>query len=133
MSDNDDFTLKPLVSPATGLPEGPAHPVEVLAEGAATIDKQDGEPPLPTEDTWEFLSGLYPAEVHRKPWGHGSERIAAVWAYHQNEAADLIAAAPELYRSLEELSRIIGYMNRPPAPPVLERAYAALKKARGER
>lgn len=54
----------------------------------------------PTEETWEFVSGAWPETVYRK----GTNKLVAeVWAEDGDDdaSAELIAAAPEMYRMLE--------------------------------
>lgn len=55
------------------------------------------------DDTWEYLSGAWPENVFRKGT---NAKIVDVWAdgiENHHEAADLIAAAPEMARLLLDM------------------------------
>lgn len=91
-----------------------------------------------TPGPWVAVSrGCFDAQeegdVHQKAnWDVGMQDGEFMRGNFRMEDAHLIAAAPELYESLNELAAILNGDCRTYVQEALERADAALDKARGE-
>lgn len=93
----------------------------------------------PWEETWvvgpEGDDYYAPSGKTVRPHDRATSPFTADWIAQgvDDDDAHLIAAAPELYRALEELLALENYLDGPRAQRIIGNARAALSLARGER